>query len=78
MSEIKNVVIDDLNSKGMNNPLRCKKCGEEIKGGFYNTPNGAYCCECWDKVPQQKKDKALAESLRKLAMAGSCITNMLK
>lgn len=76
MSKTNNMVIDDLNNEGMNSPLKCKKCGKEIKGGFYNTPDGAYCCECWEKVPQQKKDKVLADALSKLAMAGYCITNI--
>lgn len=60
----------------MSNTLKCKKCGAEIKGGFYNTPKGVYCCECWDNVPQRKKDKALADALRKLSALGYCITNI--
>lgn len=56
--------------------LKCKKCSKPIQGGFYNTPNGVYCCECWDKVPQRKKDKALADALRNLAIIGK-ITNIL-
>lgn len=58
--------------------LRCKKCGKEIRGGFYNTPNGAYCCDCWSKTPQRIKDKALNEALKKLASVGNLANIILK
>lgn len=60
----------------MNKILKCKKCGKEIQGGHYNTPNGAYCCECWEKTPQQSKDKVLADALKKLAVMGYICTNL--
>ncbi len=50
--------------------LKCTRCGKEIKGGFYNAPSGASCCECWDKVPQKEKNKELEKALSKLASIG--------
>lgn len=58
--------------------LRCKKCGKEIQGGFYNTPNGAYCCECLDKIPQRTKDKAFNEAFKRLVSAGSLVNIIFK
>lgn len=39
----------------MNKVLKYKKCGKEIQSGFYNTPDGAYCCGCWERTPQAVK-----------------------
>lgn len=50
--------------------LKCTRCGKEIKGGFYNAPSGASCCECWEKVPKKEKDKELNKALSKLASIG--------
>lgn len=59
----------------MNKILKCKKCGKEIQGGFYNTPIGVYCCKCWDRVPQSKKDMAFFEAMANLAAKGKIIYN---
>lgn len=50
--------------------IHCRQCKKEIKGGFYNTPNGVYCPDCWEKKPQEVRDKALADTLKKLAIIG--------
>lgn len=50
--------------------LKCCKCDKEIIGGFYNTPDGAYCCECWEQTPQRVKNKTLNETLKGLAYLG--------
>lgn len=47
--------------------LKCVVCGNEIKGGFYNSPRGAHCCQCWKKVPQTQKDQDLIDALEKRA-----------
>lgn len=46
--------------------LKCCKCKQIIKGGFYNAPSGAYCCKCWEKVPQKVKIKPLQMRLKTL------------
>ena len=32
----------------MDNELRCKSCGKQIKGGCYNAPDGPFCVDCWE------------------------------
>ena len=54
--------------------IRCKQCKKELKGGFYNTPNGIYCPDCWEKKPQEVKDKAFADRLKTLAIMGKNFT----
>lgn len=54
-------------------PLLCSKCGNQIDGGYYNTPDGPFCCACWAKVPSKKKGKALADTLHGLASLGKMI-----
>jgi len=37
--------------------VKCCNCPKEIdapKTGYYNTPIGAYCCDCYDKVGKRK------------------------
>ena len=46
--------------------LKCVVCGTEIKGGFYNSPRGAHCCQCWKKVPSKTKAEDLEKALKKL------------
>lgn len=53
--------------------IKCKQCGTEIKGGFYNTPNGAFCSDCWKKKPKEVKDKALSDTLKGLTMLGKIV-----
>ncbi len=43
--------------------LKCIICGTELKGAFYNPPAGAHCAECWEKKPQEERDKALMQAL---------------
>lgn len=50
--------------------LKCKQCGTEIIGGYYNTPRGAFCAECWEKVPNREKKKAVNKALKRLAVLG--------
>jgi hypothetical protein len=59
----------------MNKVLKCKKCGKEIQSGFYNTPDGAYCCVCWERTPQAVKDAAFLKAMKKLADTGKIIYN---
>lgn len=54
--------------------LKCCKCHQEIKGGFYNTPRGVFCCNCWGKKPQKEKDNAFADTLKALAIIGKTFT----
>lgn len=56
--------------------LKCCKCKQVIKGGFYNAPSGAHCCQCWDKMPQKSKDNAFVETLKCLAAVGASINKM--
>ena len=60
------------------NPLNCKKCGTVITGGYYNTPRGAHCCDCWEKVPDRDKKKMLAETLRSLTNASRLLDIPIK
>lgn len=52
----------------------CKQCKCELKGGFYNTPNGTFCSDCWSKKSKKVKDKALADALKGLSMLGKIVT----
>ncbi len=54
--------------------ITCKQCNCELKGGFYNTPNGAFCSACWSKKSKEVKDKALADTLKGLSMLGKIIS----
>lgn len=54
--------------------ITCKQCKCELKGGFYNTPNGAFCSACWSKKSKKVKDKALADTLKGLSMLGKIIS----
>ncbi|WP_195653819.1 hypothetical protein [Bacteroides cellulosilyticus] len=54
--------------------IKCKQCGIEIKGGFYNTPNGVFCPDCWEKKPKEVKDKALSDVLKGMAMLGKMVS----
>lgn len=54
--------------------IKCKKCNKEINDGFYNTPRGVFCTNCYENMPQEQKDKDLHDSLCKLANAGSLIS----
>lgn len=53
--------------------LKCCKCGSEIKGGYYNSPIGPHCCNCWEKVDKRFKNMALTETLMGLAALGKGI-----
>ena len=46
---------------------KCKQCGVDINGGFYNTPYGAYCATCWEATPKKQRNKASESALRALA-----------
>lgn len=61
----------------MSKILKCKKCRKEITGGFYNAPDGAYCCECWDKKPKADKDIALRIALIERAVKGMRLIKIL-
>lgn len=50
--------------------LKCCKCGSEINGGYYNSPMGPHCCDCWKKVDEKQKKAALSETLMGLAALG--------
>lgn len=52
---------------------KCKKCGKEIQGGCYNTPEGIYCCECWEKIPKRGKKRLEHEALLRYAQVGRII-----
>lgn len=54
--------------------LVCKQCGKELIGSHYNSPQGAYCCDCWGEVPQKEKDKMLHRVLKQLANAPTLFT----
>lgn len=58
--------------------IKCKQCGVELNGGFYNTPNGTFCRDCWEKKPKAVKDKALADALKGLGVLGEMIVNCRK
>lgn len=49
--------------------MKCKKCGKEVEAG-YNTPDGFYCSECWDKVSERKKKKLEREAMLSYARLG--------
>lgn len=53
--------------------LKCCKCGSEIKGGYYNSPDGPHCCDCWEKKSKKYKDAALNDTLKGLATLGKLI-----
>lgn len=54
--------------------IYCKQCNQELKGGFYNTPDGAFCSKCWKEKPKKEKDEALSDTLKGLAAIGSLFT----
>lgn len=51
--------------------IYCKGCKKELKGGFYNTPQGTFCSECWKSKSQKTRDKAFEETIRRLAFLGA-------
>ena len=53
----------------METGTKCRKCGEEISGGYYNTPDGIYCTECWEKETKEKKQELLRTALEKRSKA---------
>jgi tRNA(Ile2) C34 agmatinyltransferase TiaS len=52
-----------------NRKMKCKKCGKEVEAG-YNTPDGFFCSECWDKVSERKKKKLEREAMLCYARLG--------
>lgn len=48
--------------------IKCAQCSIELNGSFCNTPDGAFCRDCWQKQPKEVKDKARADILKGLSM----------
>jgi len=42
----------------------CIKCGKEINGGYYNTPIGAFCVDCYTDEDAVRAIKVGTEQLR--------------
>lgn len=34
--------------------MKCEKCGKPVKGGYYNTPYGVFCVDCWENKTDEK------------------------
>lgn len=49
----------------MGTEIKCKDCGKVLNGGYYNTPKGPYCVECWEKKPMhiRKQEEKIALSI---------------
>jgi len=45
--------------------LICCKCGKIIiiSGGYYNSPRGAFCVNCYENEPKKAKDRDILETL---------------
>lgn len=53
--------------------IKCKQCKTEITGGFYNTPRGIFCPECWEQKSPAVKRKAYSDTLKQLALLGKTV-----
>ena len=55
----------------MDNELRCKSCGKQIKGGCYNAPDGPFCVDCWEnKISEEVKKDYEKQALKRLQAIG--------
>ena len=51
--------------------LQGKRWGKPIKGGCYNTPDGTFCVDCWDKKISEKIKKDYEkQALKRLQTIG--------
>ena len=58
---------EDATISSKSKTITCIKCGKELTDGFYNTPVGPHCCDCWEnKTSATAKEEVLFDSLLKI------------
>lgn len=52
---------------GNKNIIVCMKCGKELNNGFYNSPNGIFCPECWENKPKKEREQLYNDAIKNIA-----------
>ncbi|WP_419545278.1 hypothetical protein [Odoribacter laneus] len=56
-----------MENTGNKKIIVCVKCGKELNNGFYNSPNGIFCPECWENKPKEEREQLYNDAIENIA-----------